>query len=113
MQNSGSRRWISPSFAAGRAWLCGLALLLCPGVTVVAAHDANAPPPFPGWHDIKCACLANGRSYVLGERVCLKTPSGFRVAECRMSQNVMSWAFQPEACDVSAQLPHSPIQRAS
>ena len=79
----------------------------------VMAHDANAPPPFPGWHNIKCACRANGRSYELGQHVCLKTPSGYRIAECRMSQNVTNWAVQSESCDVSAGLPAPSTAAAS
>ena len=53
---------------------------------------------------IECHCRANGRTYELGERVCLPTPSGQRVAECRMVQNVTSWSFGSEDCSVSASL---------
>jgi hypothetical protein len=52
----------------------------------------------------KCTCRANGRSYELGERVCLEGPAGYRVAECRMAENVTSWVFGSEECDVSAML---------
>lgn len=51
---------------------------------------------------IECRCRANGRSYELGARVCLLTPSGYRVAECRMQQNVSSWTFGSEECSLSA-----------
>ena len=53
---------------------------------------------------INCRCRANGRTYELGQRVCLPTPSGYRVAECRMVQNVTSWAVDDEDCSVSAEL---------
>jgi hypothetical protein len=49
-----------------------------------------------------CRCRANGRSYELGERVCLKAPNGYRMAECRMVQNVTSWMFGSEDCVVSS-----------
>ncbi len=113
MRLSSSRRWIADSARSRRVRLRGLVVLITMATQPVMAHDANAPPPFPGWHDFKCACIANGRSYELGERVCLKTPSGYRLAECRMSQNVMSWAMQADRCDVSAGLPRSPAGSAS
>ena len=53
---------------------------------------------------INCTCRANGRSYGLGERVCLSTPGGSRMAECRMSQNVTSWVVQGEEGCVVSQL---------
>lgn len=53
---------------------------------------------------IDCRCRANGRTYELGQRVCLPTPSGHRVAECRMVQNVTSWSFDQEDCSLSARL---------
>ena len=40
----------------------------------------------------------------LGEQVCLKTPSGYRIAECSMQQNVTSWAVRKEECMVNARL---------
>jgi hypothetical protein len=82
------------------------------GSAPAAAHDP-ARPPYPGWENIKCACRANGRDYELGQRVCLKTPTGLRIAECRMSQNVTTWAVQSESCDVNAELWSSPIPRKS
>jgi hypothetical protein len=61
--------------------------------------------PAPG---IACTCRANGRSYTLGQRVCLATPEGFRLAECRMVQNVTSWSFTAEPCVTSALHPVRP-----
>lgn len=98
MSASVTCRWI---------WRWQLALLLA--VPPALAHDP-AHPPYPGWENIKCACRANGQSYELGQRVCLSTPAGYRVAECRMSQNVTTWALQSEACDVTAQTTATPIQ---
>ena len=62
------------------------------------------PPNVPPGHGIQCRCRANGRSYELGEKVCLKTPDGYRIAECRMSQNVTSWALAKDDCMVNAGL---------
>jgi hypothetical protein len=56
---------------------------------------------------INCTCRANGRSYALGERVCLSTPAGKRVAECRMQQNVTSWSLGAEDCSETASDPSS------
>jgi hypothetical protein len=53
---------------------------------------------------IDCRCRANGRTYELGATVCLPTPAGHRVAECRMVQNVTSWRFAQEDCSVTARL---------
>jgi hypothetical protein len=64
-----------------------------------------APAQEPGSPSMrKCTCRANGRSYELGERICLMSPSGWRVAECRMAQNVTSWEFGTEECNVGADL---------
>lgn len=87
-------------------WRCQLGLLLA--TPAALAHDP-AHPPYPGWENIKCACRANGKNYEVGQRVCLSTPKGFRIAECRLSQNVTTWALQSEACDVTAQMPATPI----
>ena len=81
------------------------ALLAAPAIL-----EAAAPPAGPGQapvaapRAIECHCRANGRAYQLGDRVCLPTPSGHRVAECRMVQNVTSWSFGGEDCSVSAGL---------
>lgn len=51
---------------------------------------------------IECHCRANGRNYELGARVCLLGAHGYRLAECRMQQNVTSWTFGPEDCSPTA-----------
>ena len=68
-----------------------------------AAHEVAGAPGQPPIH-IECRCRANGQTFALGEKVCLQTPSGYRVAECRMEQNVTSWSFAPEECMVNARL---------
>ncbi len=70
--------------------------LLAAGVGLLVAA---APAPDP---HANCMCRANGQRYHVGERVCLNTAAGLRMAECRMAQNVTSWAVQGEACNLSA-----------
>jgi hypothetical protein len=83
-----------------------LAVLLVLAGGIAPARSAEATPrQAQGAARIDCTCRANGHSYHLGERVCLSTPQGFRVAECRMSQNVTSWAVGSEDCVVSAVTP--------
>ena len=53
---------------------------------------------------INCTCRANGRSYHVGERICLSTAKGYRVAQCQMQQNVTNWLVSPEDCSVSSAL---------
>ena len=69
----------------------------------VAAHEVAGAPGQPPIH-IECRCRANGRTFGLGEKVCLQTPSGYRIAECSMQQNVTSWSVAKEECMVNARL---------
>lgn len=77
--------------------LFGFALL--PVTPAARAEPAAAQAANP---HINCTCRANGRSYALGERVCLAAAAGRRVAECRMQQNVTSWIVGPDDCAESA-----------
>lgn len=90
----------------GQGGLLGF-LVLLGGAACPATGCAEAPAAAPAPR-IACTCRANGRSYPLGERVCLLTPKGFRLAECRMAQNVTSWFFTAEACVVSGLEPARP-----
>lgn len=74
-----------------------LGLLVAVPWGAAPAQAPEAPPGRP-----PCTCRANGRSYELGERACIPGPAGWRMAECRMAQNVTSWALSSEACEVSA-----------
>ena len=89
-----------------RRWLFPLAALLAlePGAisAAPAGAEGQAAPAAP--RHIDCRCRANGRTYELGAKICLPTPKGHRVAECRMEQNVTSWKFAPEDCSVTAGL---------
>ena len=70
-----------------------------------------------------CTCRAQGRVFQLGERACLTTPQGARLATCGMMLNNSSWEFSDTACTVSAvsprdqprpvQMQHGTGQRAS
>ena len=50
------------------------------------------------WAGANCTCRGPGVEATLGETVCLKTPSGFRLARCEMVLNNTSWKFLPDAC---------------
>lgn len=76
-------------------------LVLLGGAGVTRAAEPAAPAQAQNPY-MNCTCRAQGRSYRLGERVCLSTPKGYRVAECRMQQNVTSWSISTEDCSVSA-----------
>lgn len=80
----GKDRTMRSSALAGL--LLSLALLAPSPAGAAGPAQAQAVNPH-----LNCTCRANGRSYAVGERVCLSTPSGRRVAECRMQQNVTSW----------------------
>jgi hypothetical protein len=45
-----------------------------------------------------CTCRALGRSFELGQSLCLATPDGPRVAICGMQINVTSWRFSQTPC---------------
>lgn len=76
--------------------LAGLAALAA--ATAAAPGPARADGPVPG---IDCKCRANGTYYRTGERACIGTADGPRTAECRMVQNVTSWAVTGEGCVVA------------
>jgi len=52
----------------------------------------------PDHNPLECYCLAQGRMFAEGERVCLKTADGPRLAQCRMEINVMSWSITETPC---------------
>lgn len=61
---------------------------------VPTAQTVQAPAHNP----IDCYCRAEGKMVPLGERVCLKTPEGPKLAQCRMEINVMSWSITEMPC---------------
>lgn len=61
------------------------------------AHRAQAP----GHNPLDCYCRAQGKIFAPGERVCLRTAQGLRMAQCRMEINVMSWSISETPCPES------------
>jgi hypothetical protein len=55
----------------------------------------------PGHNPLDCYCRAQGRIFAPGESICLRTPEGGRMAECRMVTNVMSWSVTGKPCPES------------
>jgi hypothetical protein len=52
----------------------------------------------PGHNPLDCYCRAEGRMFAPGEKVCLRTASGPRLAQCGMEINVMSWRITETPC---------------
>jgi len=46
----------------------------------------------------QCTCRALGRSFELGQTVCLSTPKGPRMAVCVMVLNMTSWQISDTPC---------------
>ncbi len=60
----------------------------------VLSQAAQAPDHDP----LECYCRAQGRMFAPGEKVCLRTADGPRLAQCRMEINVMSWSVTETPC---------------
>jgi hypothetical protein len=52
----------------------------------------------PDHNPLECYCRAQGRMFAPGEKVCLKTAEGPRLAQCAMETNVMSWSLTEMPC---------------
>ncbi|MGE0564398.1 MAG: hypothetical protein AB7O50_07765 [Pseudolabrys sp.] len=72
------------------------------GIAVLLAGALAAPPAAA---DPDCICRAQGRTFHLGETVCLATPNGPRRATCGMMANVTSWKVSGESCVVAVPQP--------
>ncbi len=59
-----------------------------------AIHQAQSP----GHNPLDCYCRAQGRMFAPGEKVCLRTAEGPRLAQCGMEINVMSWSITETPC---------------
>ncbi len=94
--------------AAAAALVTLAAPVAAPGPAATAAAQGSGNPA------IACRCRANGHDYELGERACLRTPAGLRLAECRMVQNVTSWSVLAgaagEGCGVVSGLAPPPLR---
>jgi hypothetical protein len=64
-------------------------------LTVVLSASAQAD----------CTCRALGRSFELGQAVCLVTPTGPRIATCGMVLNNSSWEVSQSPCVYSQPVP--------
>ncbi len=53
---------------------------------------------FPAAADDKCTCRAMGKSFEVGQTVCLRLPSGNRLATCGMVLNNTAWEFSEMPC---------------
>ena len=65
------------------------------------AHERPALPQqaqAPDHNPLECYCRAQGKMFAPGEKVCLKTAEGSRLAQCRMEINVMSWSVTETPC---------------
>jgi hypothetical protein len=49
-----------------------------------------------------CTCRAQGRDFLVGEMVCLRTAGGDRLATCSMALNNTSWSVGESPCATSA-----------
>lgn len=78
-----------------------LAALLIAVASPAAAHDPGAfqDAQMRGNHNpVDCYCRAEGKTFAIGEKVCLRTAAGLRIAECEMVLNVTSWGFTERPC---------------
>lgn len=50
-----------------------------------------------------CTCRADGRSYDMGDEICLATPAGRRIMRCTMVINMPSWTPTERSCDPATQ----------
>ena len=72
---------------------------------LIVASPANAhdkpmayPAQVPDHDPLECYCRAQGRMFAPGEKICLKTAQGPRLAQCGMEINVMSWSLTDTPC---------------
>jgi hypothetical protein len=72
--------------------LIASASVLAQEVPVVQTAQAPAHNP------LDCYCRAQGKMFALGEKVCLKTAEGPKLAQCQVEINVMSWSITDVAC---------------
>lgn len=76
-------------------WAAGLATvaMLIAGQALAGERHADATAPD------ECTCRGgDGRPYLLGERTCLRTERGLRIAECAMVLNNTSWRVSERPC---------------
>lgn len=77
-----------------------------PGTSAPGAEPTWKSSPYHGviggdGKIIPCRCLYRGRTYQLGEKVCMQTYLGTVMTECDLQQNNTSWVPTVEACSIS------------
>ena len=55
--------------------------------------------------NVTCTCRYEGFDYQIGESICLKSPSGSRMATCDMVLNNTSWRLTTAPCPSAALSP--------
>jgi hypothetical protein len=78
-----------------------IVVLLTVGLAAPAAaldEPRFHPAQMPGHNPLDCYCRAEGRMFAPGEKVCLRTANGPRLAQCGMEINVMSWSVTEVPC---------------
>ncbi|MBJ6124738.1 hypothetical protein [Microvirga splendida] len=71
------------------------------GLAPAAAHERpvlSQTAQAPAHNPLECYCRAQGRMFAPGEKVCLRTAEGPRLAQCQMEINVMSWSVTETPC---------------
>jgi hypothetical protein len=51
--------------------------------------------------DVSCTCRYKGEKYGIGESICLKSPTGLRMATCEMVLNNTSWQISNAPCPLT------------
>ncbi len=69
-------------------------------LTPAGAHERPLPQTIqaPHHNPLECYCRAQGKMFAPGEKVCLKTADGPKLAQCMMEINVMSWSITETPC---------------
>lgn len=60
------------------------------GLMVTAPTHSFAAP--------ECKCRLFGEFFMVGEKTCLKTNKGFRIATCSLMLNNTSWKISRQSC---------------
>jgi hypothetical protein len=64
----------------------------------VLAHEVPMSQTAQAHNPLDCYCRAQGRMFAPGEKVCLRTAEGPKLAQCQMEINVMSWSITEMPC---------------
>lgn len=67
----------------------------------LSAQDGSKPGQPHSVQTQECSCRAQGRVFAVGEKACLRSAEGPRLAQCGMVLNNTSWRFTAEACPES------------